>query len=50
MGRKSIRQGLSFSALSLVPIPTLEALAQDVDTLQDWEMLKLKYQRMLNDK
>ena len=50
MRRKSIRQGLSFSALSLVPIPTLEALAQDVDTLQDWEMLKLKYQRMLNDK
>ena len=50
MRRKSIKKGLSFSELNLVPLPTLEALAQDVDTLEDWGMLKIKYERMLNDK
>lgn len=50
MRLSSIRQGLPMSALNLVPIPTSEALAQDVDTIEDWEILEMKYQRLFNER
>jgi N-acylneuraminate cytidylyltransferase len=50
MRLSTIRRGVSFSALNLVPVPTSESLAQDVDTIEDWEILEVKYQRLFNER